>query len=88
MSFHRCVVAIVRLLHKIYKRTLSPLFGNACRFFPYCSDYALEAVEKHGLFRGGYLAFRRVLRCHPWHPGGDDPVPPAPEWKCAEKSGK
>lgn len=69
----RSVVA--RALHRFYKTTLSWLFGNACRFYPRCSDYALEAIEVHGWFRGAYLAFRRVLRCHPYNPGGIDPVP-------------
>lgn len=64
-------------LHGLYKVCLSPLFGNACRFYPSCSDYAREAVVQHGWFKGGVLACKRVCRCHPWHPGGEDPVPPA-----------
>jgi hypothetical protein len=54
---------------------LRPLLGANCRFFPSCSDYAREAVEKHGAIKGVYLAVRRILRCHPYHPGGYDPVP-------------
>jgi putative membrane protein insertion efficiency factor len=65
----------VRLLHYIYKSTLSPLLGNVCRFSPSCSDYALEALEKYGYGKGGYISLKRVLRCHPWNPGGIDPVP-------------
>lgn len=72
---HRVVVALATVLHRIYKMTLSPLLGNVCRFTPYCSDYALEAVTVHGLFKGSWLALRRVCRCHPLHPGGVDPVP-------------
>jgi len=66
---------LVSALHRFYKVLLSPFFGNACRFYPSCSDYAREAVEQHGWLKGAALACKRVCRCHPWHPGGDDPVP-------------
>jgi len=59
----------------LYKRVVSPLLPRRCRFHPTCSDYAAEAVLKHGLLRGGLLALGRLLRCGPWHPGGYDPVP-------------
>jgi putative membrane protein insertion efficiency factor len=58
-----------------YKRFLSPLLPRACRFEPTCSVYAREAIERHGFSRGAVLALRRLLRCHPFHPGGLDPVP-------------
>lgn len=58
-----------------YQRLISPLFPPVCRFYPCCSDYAAEAVKRHGVGRGLGLAARRLLRCHPWHPGGFDPVP-------------
>ncbi len=67
--------AILIILIRGYQLLLSPLLGNHCRFYPSCSQYAREAIERHGALRGGWLAIRRVLRCHPWHPGGVDPVP-------------
>ncbi len=59
----------------IYQRALSPLLPPACRFTPTCSEYARVAVERHGVVRGSWLATKRILRCHPLHPGGYDPVP-------------
>ncbi len=60
---------------RAYRLLVSPLLGPRCRFYPSCSDYAEEAVRLHGPWRGGLMALRRVGRCHPWHPGGVDPVP-------------
>ncbi len=68
-------VTVVGIFHRLYKLFLSPLFGNACRFQPSCSDYALEAVERYGWGRGGVLAAKRIFRCRPGNPGGVDPVP-------------
>lgn len=67
----RGLVALVRG----YQYLLSPWWGGQCRFTPTCSRYAIEALERHGAARGGWLALRRVLRCHPWGGGGFDPVP-------------
>ncbi|MFL2549996.1 MAG: membrane protein insertion efficiency factor YidD [Arenicellales bacterium] len=60
---------------KGYRYLVSPWFGQSCRFYPSCSCYAIEAVEKRGVFLGLWFALRRLGRCHPWHPGGYDPVP-------------
>ena len=59
----------------LYQRFVSPFLGANCRFFPSCSSYAREALEKHGMLRGGWLSMKRLCRCHPLHPGGIDPVP-------------
>ncbi len=66
---------IALLLIRFYQRCISPLFPAKCRFYPTCSAYAFTAIERFGFFRGGWLALRRILKCHPFHPGGFDPVP-------------
>jgi len=60
---------------RAYKVVVSPFLPPACRFYPSCSEYAAQAIAQHGVLRGGKLAAGRVARCHPWHPGGFDPVP-------------
>ena len=72
---NRPVRHIAAFLVTLYQRLVSPLFPPSCRFVPTCSQYAKEAILKHGLARGSYLAARRILRCHPFNPGGYDPVP-------------
>ena len=69
------IQASLRAALRGYRYAVSPLLPPACRFHPSCSAYAEEALERHGVLRGGWLAARRVCRCGPWHPGGCDPVP-------------
>ncbi|WP_281647321.1 membrane protein insertion efficiency factor YidD [Parendozoicomonas sp. Alg238-R29] len=71
--------SFVLLLIRGYQYGISPLMANHCRFYPSCSSYATEAINTHGLLKGGYLSCRRLLRCHPWNPGGYDPVPDSQE---------
>ncbi|MBI3592331.1 MAG: membrane protein insertion efficiency factor YidD [Nitrospirae bacterium] len=59
---------------KLYRYIVSPVLPPSCRFTPTCSEYSMEAVKKYGALKGGYLSFRRILKCHPFHPGGYDPV--------------
>ena len=69
------LVAPLILLIRIYQYVFRPFLGRSCRFHPSCSEYAGEALQRHGLLKGLWLAVRRVSRCHPWSPGGYDPVP-------------
>ncbi len=62
-------------LIKVYQWTISPMLGQHCRFAPSCSQYAVEAIKKHGAWRGSLYTIRRLSKCHPWHEGGHDPVP-------------
>ena len=72
---NRLVSAVLLALISFYRRWISPLIGPRCRFIPTCSAYGLEAIERHGPWRGGWLTLRRLLRCHPFTPCGCDPVP-------------
>jgi putative membrane protein insertion efficiency factor len=65
---------LLLMLIRGYQRFLSPLMGHGCRFSPTCSCYAHDAIQRYGLWRGTWLAVKRLLKCHPWHPGGHDPV--------------
>ena len=71
----RAVRTALVLLVRGYQVAISPLLPPACRYYPTCSHYAVEALERHGALRGSWLALRRILRCHPFRPGGYDPVP-------------
>jgi len=66
---------LILILIGAYRKFLSPILPDTCRYYPSCSAYAEEAVTRHGFFRGSWLSTKRVLRCHPFHPGGHDPVP-------------
>ena len=67
--------AVILALIRFYQRFLSPLLPPSCRFTPTCSEYTLQAVERYGVIRGGWLGVKRFTRCHPFNPGGYDPVP-------------
>lgn len=83
MMLRAALVGLVR----VYQRALRPLLPPSCRFHPSCSDYALAALREHGPWRGSLLAARRLLRCHPWNPGGYDPVLPGPVTPARPRSG-
>lgn len=67
--------SLALFLIRIYKKLLSPLLPASCRFVPTCSQYTYEAIERYGVLKGSWLGAKRISRCHPWHPGGFDPVP-------------
>lgn len=67
--------SLLILLIRVYRYALSPWLGTRCRFEPSCSQYAMQAIQEHGALKGSWLAARRLVRCHPFHPGGLDPVP-------------
>ncbi|MCY4109469.1 MAG: membrane protein insertion efficiency factor YidD [Chloroflexi bacterium] len=67
--------ALVLLTIRGYRRFISPMLGQTCRFYPSCSQYSYEAIDRHGLIAGMWLGTKRIVKCHPFHPGGFDPVP-------------
>lgn len=71
----KIVTTVLVALVKGYQLALSPFFGQQCRFTPTCSQYAIEALQTHGSVKGLWLTLKRLLRCHPWHAGGHDPIP-------------
>ena len=73
---------LAAFLIRLYQWSVSPLLGPTCRFYPSCSHYAHQALLEFGVLRGGWLTLKRLGRCHPWHPGGLDPVPPAAALVC------
>lgn len=75
ITLNRIIQTIVLLPVYFYRRCISPLFPPCCRFTPTCSEYAIQAVKKHGVFKGSWLAIKRILKCNPWGGSGYDPVP-------------
>ena len=75
MLYSSFMKKIVLVLLRLYQLAISPFLGHCCRFFPTCSEYAKDAVTKHGVLKGLYLAMIRISKCHPFHRGGSDPVP-------------
>lgn len=73
----KIITTLLTALIRVYQYAISPLLGTNCRFYPSCSHYMLEAIETHGVLKGITLGTRRILKCHPWHDGGIDLVPPA-----------
>ncbi|SFV62370.1 Protein YidD [hydrothermal vent metagenome] len=67
---------LLLLIIKFYQLFISPILGNNCRFLPTCSEYSYESIQKYGFFKGLKLSIKRISKCHPWHKGGYDPVPP------------
>lgn len=74
-TLRKITIAIPVLLVKFYQLFISPMLGQRCRFHPTCSRYTIKALNSHGLLIGGWLSFKRILKCHPFNPGGYDPVP-------------
>jgi hypothetical protein len=72
---HRFTIKLMIILVRGYQMVLSPLLGPRCRFYPTCSHYTITAIERFGAVKGAWLAGKRILKCHPFHKGGDDPVP-------------
>jgi putative membrane protein insertion efficiency factor len=66
---------VLKFLIRVYQVALSPMLGPNCRYYPTCSQYAIEAIDTHGSLRGAWMTLKRISRCHPWHEGGFDPVP-------------
>lgn len=75
MTANKIIIRLFLLLIKAYQYIVSPVLTPACRFYPTCSNYAYQALARYGLPKGGYLALKRILKCHPFHSGGIDPVP-------------
>lgn len=70
---------VILYMMRFYQKAISPMFPPSCRFYPTCSNYGIEAVQEHGALKGSFMAVKRILKCHPFHPGGYDPVPLNPK---------
>ncbi len=73
-AFKKNMKKIFIQLIRVYQIIISPIFGKCCRFYPSCSDYTIEAIKKYGVIKGLYLFLKRIIKCHPFHPGGHDPL--------------
>jgi putative membrane protein insertion efficiency factor len=80
MSLNKLMKNTALILIKFYQIVISPHLPSACRYYPSCSSYAYKAIEEFGFLKGSWLAFKRIIRCHPFHPGGYDPVPLAQKY--------
>ncbi|VAW45040.1 Membrane protein insertion efficiency factor YidD [hydrothermal vent metagenome] len=76
MKFYNPIYWLLLGIIRFYQLFISPILGPRCRFYPTCSHYTIEAIQQHGVLKGGWLAIKRIVRCHPYNPGGVDPVPP------------
>jgi len=75
MHKNNIIIRILTSLIRVYQYLISPILPKSCRFYPTCSEYTRQALEKFGVFKGSWLGIKRILRCHPFHAGGFDPVP-------------
>ncbi|MCT4507235.1 MAG: membrane protein insertion efficiency factor YidD [Tepidibacter sp.] len=71
---NKYIIGLLKLIIRFYQKFISPIKGKTCRFYPTCSQYAIDALEKYGFLKGSYLSIKRILKCHPFHEGGYDPV--------------
>lgn len=79
---------LILLAIRVYRYLISPYLPRSCRFWPTCSDYTMQAIEQHGCLRGSWLGIKRISKCHPWHAGGIDQVPPCTDDRFSDYQGR